>query len=134
MKTLRLAVVVMAFLLAPAYAVTGEVLADPGQEARAVVLGEELRCVVCQSETINDSQADMARDMRILVREKITEGWSDAQILDFMHSRYGDFILLKPPFQMNTYVLWMMPVMFLVLAAFLVSLLFRRRKERSREG
>jgi cytochrome c-type biogenesis protein CcmH len=71
----------------PALAATGEALADPEEEARAVILGNELRCVVYQSEAINDSQADMARDMRMVVREKIHQGWSDTQIVGFVRAR-----------------------------------------------
>ncbi len=106
-----------------------ETLPDPQQEARAVTLGEELRCVVCQSESINDSQADMARDMRLLVREKISQGWTDQQILTFARTRYGDFILLKPPLQSNTYLLWGLPLLFLGVAGVMIWPLFRKRKE-----
>jgi cytochrome c-type biogenesis protein CcmH len=116
---------VLAFLSLPAFA--DDSLLDPKQEARAVLIGEELRCVVCQSESINSSQADMARDMRLLVRDKIMQGWSDQQILDFAQARYGDFILLKPPIQANTYILWALPFLFLVVAFCIVKALFARK-------
>jgi len=119
------------FLLLSCAALADDGLADPKLEARALALGEELRCVVCQSESINSSQADMARDMRLLVREKISEGWSDRKILDFAQARYGDFILLKPPVQTNTYVLWALPLLFLMIAGFIVKALFARKKNKT---
>jgi len=116
--------------LADAY---GKALADPAAEARAVAIGDQLRCVVCQSESINDSQASMARDLRQLVREKIEDGWSDQQILDFARARYGDFILLKPPVQTNTSLLWLSPMLFAIMAGGVGVAYFRRtpKKERS---
>lgn len=104
-------------------------LTDPAQEARAMAIGGELRCVVCQSESINDSQADMARDMRQLVRDKISSGWNDAQIIDYIRARYGDFILLRPPFQANTYILWLCPVLLLSFSGVGVWLFFRRKEK-----
>jgi cytochrome c-type biogenesis protein CcmH len=119
------------FFVQPGLLYAGEQpLSDPAQEARALAIGNEVRCVVCQSESINDSQADMARDLRKLVRDKISLGWSDAQIFDYMRARYGDFILLRPPFQLNTLMLWLSPVLFLGLAAGCVFVLLRRRERR----
>jgi cytochrome c-type biogenesis protein CcmH len=103
-----------------------QTLGNPADEARAVALGKQLRCVVCQSESINDSQADMARDMRGLVREKISYGWSDADILEYLRQRYGDFILLKPRFQMKTFMLWAFPPLFLIIAAGGILFVLRR--------
>jgi cytochrome c-type biogenesis protein CcmH len=117
------------FLICPLLATADEVVLDPQQEARAILLGSELRCVVCQSESINDSQADMARDMRLLVRDKIKQGWTDQEILDFVRARYGDFILLKPPFQANTYLLWALPSLLFAGAAGLVLDLFWKKKK-----
>ena len=92
-----------------------EVLSDPVLEARARALSRQLRCVVCQSENIDDSSAPLAKDMRILVREQITAGHSDAEVLEYMRARYGDYILTKPPVQPNTILLWVMPaVVFLI--------------------
>ena len=105
-------------------------LPDPAQEARAVAIGNEVRCVVCQSESINDSQADMARDLRQLVRDKISAGWNDRQIFDFIRARYGDFILLRPPFQPNTFMLWLSPVLFFGIAAGCVLALLKRRAKK----
>jgi len=126
---MRAAVLLLSLFLLSGAALAQDALTDPAQETRAVTLGEELRCVVCQSESINESQADMARDMRVLVREKITQGWSDQQILDFVQARYGDFILLNPPVQTNTYLLWSLPILFLGIAGALAAALFRKRKE-----
>jgi len=124
----------LAFLLCTLPAFADDALPNPQEEARAVAVGEELRCVVCQSESINDSQADMARDMRLLVREKIHQGWSDQQIFDFARARYGDFILLRPPVQTNTYMLWALPILFLTFAGCLILPLFRKRKEKTPKG
>jgi len=103
---------------------------DPAIEARARILGDELRCVVCQSSSINDSQADMARDMRQLVRDKIEAGWSDQQILNYMQKRYGDFILLRPPLQANTWILWLAPWLFGLLAAGIGIMTATKRQRR----
>ncbi len=100
----------------PAFAVQpDEVLKDPAQEARARALSVELRCLVCQNQSIDDSNAPLARDLRLLVRERITAGDDDREIKAYLVARYGDFVLLKPPFDMRTALLWIGP--FLVLAA-----------------
>lgn len=103
-------------------------LANPAEEQRAVALGNLFRCVVCQSESINDSQADMARDLRQLVRDKIHAGWSDQQVIDYVRQRYGDFILLNPPVQQNTWLLWGAPVLFLAIAGIGSFFFISRRK------
>ncbi len=103
-----------------------EMLKDPAAEARARHLSSELRCLVCQNQSIDDSEAPLARDLRILVRERITAGDSDAAIRKFLVSRYGEFVLLKPPFEMQTVLLWTLP--FLALAAGAVSIFLRSRK------
>src|SRR5262249_955611 len=96
--------------VAPALAVQpDEVLADPKLEARARNLSRELRCMVCQNQSIDDSEAPLARDLRILVRERLQAGDSDAQVLDFLTARYGAFVLLKPPFSWHTALLWLAP-------------------------
>lgn len=94
-----------------------EILSDPGLEARAKALDAQLRCVVCQSQSISESDAPLAKDLRILVRERITHGDSDAQTLDYIVERYGDYVLMKPPFQSNTVFLWVFPGLALLLAA-----------------
>lgn len=107
-----------------------EIMADPVQERRAVEIGSALRCVVCQSESINDSQADMARDLRRLVRQKIAEGQSDDAIMAYVRDRYGDYILLRPPVQQNTLLLWLTPVILLG-GGFVTMVLHLRRQQRS---
>ena len=104
----RLRLVLLALIVAaPAFAVQpNEMLKDPALEARARALSAQLRCLVCQNESIDESDADLARDIRLLIREKIVHGESNAQIRNFLVSRYGDFILLKPPFKLSTLLLW----------------------------
>jgi cytochrome c-type biogenesis protein CcmH len=94
----------------PAYAVQpDEILADPIKEARARELSKELRCMVCQNQSIDDSDAPLARDLRLLVRERISAGDADSQVLDFLVARYGEFVLLKPRFNPHTVLLWLLP-------------------------
>lgn len=83
-----------------------EVMHDPAKEARARALSRELRCMVCQNQSIDDSEAPLARDLRLLVRERIASGDSDKQVLDFLVARYGEFVLLKPPLKEHTLILW----------------------------
>jgi len=108
---------VIAFLLmmVPALAAVPETFSDPALEARARNLQRQLRCLVCQSESVDDSHSPFANDVRNLVREQIAAGKSDRQIEDFLVARYGDFILMKPPLQSDTWLLWLAP--FLVLGA-----------------
>jgi cytochrome c-type biogenesis protein CcmH len=105
-----------------------ERLADPALEARARAIGAELRCLVCQNQSIDDSNADLAHDLRVLIRERLTAGDSDNQVLQFMVRRYGDFILLKPPVKPETYLLWFGPFAVLVLGAFGAVLYLRRSR------
>src|SRR5689334_941921 len=91
-----------------------EMLKDPVLEARARDLSRELRCMVCQNQSIDDSEAPLARDLRLIVRERLTKGDSDQQVLDFLVARYGEFVLLKPPFEKHTLVLWGLPPLVLV--------------------
>ena len=86
-----------------------EMLKDPQLEARARDLSRELRCMVCQNQSIDDSDAPLARDLRLLVRERLTKGDSDQQVLDFLVARYGEFVLLKPPLELHTLLLWALP-------------------------
>jgi cytochrome c-type biogenesis protein CcmH len=93
-----------------AYAVQpDEIMSDPAKESRARDLSRELRCMVCQNQSIDDSEAPLARDLRLLVRERIAAGDSDAQVLDFLVARYGEFVLLKPRLEPHTYLLWLLP-------------------------
>jgi cytochrome c-type biogenesis protein CcmH len=107
-----------------------EIMSDPAKEARARDLSRELRCMVCQNQSIDDSEAPLARDLRFLVRERIAAGDSDAQVLDFLVARYGEFVLLKPRLAPHTYLLWLLPP--LALAGGAVALwMHSRRRTRS---
>jgi len=96
--------------LPAAYAVQpDEIMPDPAKESRARDLSRELRCMVCQNQSIDDSEAPLARDLRLLVRERIAAGDSDAQVIDFLVARYGEFVLLKPRLNAHTWLLWLLP-------------------------
>jgi cytochrome c-type biogenesis protein CcmH len=117
----------LASLAGPALAVQpDEVMKDPALEARARSLSSELRCLVCQNESIDDSEAPLARDIRILIRERIGKGESNDSVRDYLVSRYGDFILLKPPFKPETLLLWLSPVLTLGLGV--TAALYARRR------
>lgn len=103
-------------------------LNDPQLEQRARDLSREIRCVVCQSQSVADSDADIARDMRNLIREQIAAGKSDQDIRDYLVARYGDFVLFKPPFKAATYVLWIGPFALLVIALVVIFFYYRRRQ------
>ena len=107
-----------------------EQLADPALEARARTISQELRCLVCQNESIDDSNADLARDLRRIVRERLTAGDSDDQVIGFITARYGDYVLLRPPLRAGTLVLWFGPVVLLFAA---IALLILRRRRRPAE-
>lgn len=127
---IRCAAVLLLALIAaaPAHAVNpDEVLSDPALEARAREIGKELRCLVCQNQSIDDSDAELARDLRVLVRDRLTRGDSDQQVIDYVVSRYGDFVLLRPPVKSTTYLLWYGPAIILVLGIFAVIAFYRRR-------
>jgi cytochrome c-type biogenesis protein CcmH len=129
MKLLRFLLIASALLsAAPAFAVQpDEVLADPALEGRARALSKELRCLVCQNQSIDDSAAPLARDLRLLVRERLTQGDSDQEVLDFLVARYGEFVLLKPLFSWHTALLWLAPPGALVGGALVLLLVARRR-------
>lgn len=103
-----------------------EQLADPALEARAREISEGLRCLVCQNQSIDDSHAPLARDLRLLVRERLKAGDTDSQVRDYLVARYGDFILLKPPFEKATLILWLTPLAVLIIGAFVALWRFRR--------
>jgi len=107
----------------------GEMLKDPKLEARARELSRELRCMVCQNQSIDESEAPLARDLRLLVRERITKGDTDQQVLDFLVVRYGEFVLLKPPLESRTIILWALPPVALLAGA--VGLFFAVRRRRT---
>ena len=105
-----------------------EMLKDPALEARARSIGQALRCVVCQNQSIDDSSAEVARDMRRAVRERLTAGDSDDQVFAYMVARYGDYVLLKPPFKTSTLVLWLGGPLLLLLAGGALVIAARRRR------
>ena len=104
------------------------VLQDTALEARARALSKDIRCLVCQNQSIDDSNADLARDLRVLVRERLQKGDSDPEILDFLVKRYGDFVLLKPPVKVSTYLLWYGPIGILILGVIGLIVFFRNRR------
>jgi len=107
-----LVVLAVVFSTAPAFAVNpDEVLADPGLEARARAISAQLRCMVCQNQSIDDSNAELAKDLRLLVRERIVDGDTDAQVMNYIVSRYGEFVLLKPRVNARTILLWAAPLL-----------------------
>ena len=121
----------LAFMLlaATAQAVEpSEMLKDPALEARARAISQEIRCVVCQNQTIDDSNADIAHDLRVIVRERLTAGDTDQQVKDYLTARYGDFVLLKPPFLAKTFILWMGPAMVLLIGGAIIALVLGRRR------
>ncbi|MFY9970658.1 MAG: cytochrome c-type biogenesis protein [Roseiarcus sp.] len=128
MRGLRLVLLfVFAALAAPSFAVQpDELMKDPALEARARALSAELRCMVCQNQSIDDSDAPLARDIRILIRQRIAEGESNDAVRSYLVSRYGDFILLKPPFKPETLLLWLSAP--LTLCAGLAAVLLARRR------
>jgi cytochrome c-type biogenesis protein CcmH len=113
----------------PALAVQpDEILKDQALEARARALSRELRCMVCQNQSIDDSDAPLAHDLRVLVRERLTAGDSDPQVIDFLVARYGEFVLLKPRFAWHNSVLWLTPVAALIAGAIAMFAAVRRRR------
>ena len=97
-----------------------EFMKDPNKELRARDISKNIRCMVCQNQSIDESNAPLAKDLRILIRNKIKEGNKDEEIYKFLTDRYGDFILLKPPFNLNTLGLWFLPFIFLILGIYIV--------------
>lgn len=133
---MRLAAVlalVLSFLISPpAQAVNpDEVLANPLLEKRARELSKELRCLVCQNQSIDDSDAQLAKDLRVVVREQLLTGASDQEILDFVVDRYGDFVLLRPPVKGATLILWGGPLVFVLLGIIAVIFFYKRNQARA---
>ena len=133
---MKTALLLAALLLSlPALAAIGdpnERMRDPAQETEAQSIGRELRCLVCQNQSIEDSDADLARDLRRIVRERIAAGDDRAQIIRFVHDRYGDFVLLRPPLHGSTILLWAMP--FLALGGGVLAILAMRRRTAAPTG
>ena len=122
----------LAILTSPALAVApDEVLDDPALEARARALSAELRCMVCQNQSIDDSDAPLAKDLRVLVRERLVAGDSDGQVIDYLVSRYGEFVLLKPRFAWHTVVLWAAGPVALIAGLIAIVMALRNRSRHS---
>ncbi len=119
---------ILMLLASPALAVQpDEILKDPVLESRARGISKELRCVVCRNENIDSSNADVARDLRLLVRERLTAGDDDKQVVDFVVARYGEYVLLKPPFSLSNLGLWAIGPLALILGLILALVFIRRR-------
>lgn len=129
MKWLSLFLLVMTLAsTAPALAVQpDEILPNAGLETRARHISKDLRCVVCQNQSIDDSDAPLARDLRLLVRERLVAGDTDQEVVDYVVSRYGDFVLLRPPVKGVTAVLWLGPLAFVLFGLFGIIIYFRRQ-------
>lgn len=113
----------------PAFAVNpDEMLKDPALEARAREISKGLRCLVCQNQSIDDSDADLAKDLRVIVRQRLKAGDNDDQVMDFVVKRYGDFVLLKPPFKADTVALWAGPAIILALGLYAMIAFVRRNR------
>ena len=106
-----------------------EILQNQVQELKARKISKNIRCMVCQNQSIDESNAPLAKDLRILIRDKIKEGYTEKQIYNFLTDRYGDFILLKPPLKMSTLALWFMPFIFLIIGIFIIFLNNKRSKK-----
>jgi cytochrome c-type biogenesis protein CcmH len=118
LAALLIGAVLLALACLPASAVEpGETLPDPALEARARRISQELRCLVCQNQSIDDSNAELARDLRLIVRERLSAGDTDRQVLTFVEERYGEFVLLRPPFRLHTLGLWLAPLLLLIATA-----------------
>lgn len=129
MRKVALALVLSLIAVTPALAVQpDEVLPDHAMETRARVLSRELRCMVCQNQSIDDSDAPLARDLRILVRDRLKAGDSDDAVLDFLVARYGEFVLLKPRLSWRTLILWLAPLGLLAGGVVATGLFWRRRR------
>jgi len=130
MRRLVLAIAMAAAMAGPAARAVepSERLADPALEARARALSQELRCLVCQNQSIDESNADLAHDLRVLLRQRLTAGDTDRQVLDYVVARYGVFVLLDPPFAPATYLLWLTPPALVLGAAIFLVLRARRRR------
>ena len=106
-----------------------EILQDQKQEFRARTISKNIRCMVCQNQSIDESNAPLAKDLRVLIRNKVKEGHDDEEIYKFLTDRYGDFILLKPPLKLNTLALWFLPFIFFVIGIFVIFLHNKKSKK-----
>ncbi|MEC7463386.1 MAG: cytochrome c-type biogenesis protein [Pseudomonadota bacterium] len=127
---MKITVLSLILFVTPALAIQpDEILKDTVLEERARVISKELRCLVCQNQSIDDSDAPLARDLRVLVRERLQAGESNEEVINFVVDRYGDFVLLRPPVKASTLVLWLSPVAALIVGIFLLSTWFRKQKQ-----
>jgi len=135
-RALWAAMLFLALAISPAGAVSdpNELLSNPAQEARAETIGQTLRCLVCQNESIEDSNADLARDIRTIIRQQVVAGSTDHQIVAYMVQRYGTFILLKPPFNPLTAILWITPILALVVGLGIAFIAMRQRRRHPIQG
>lgn len=136
MRLLLIALLLAMSFAAPAVVAVqpDEVLSDAALEVRARALSKELRCMVCQNQSIDDSDAPLARDLRILVRERLQAGDSDREVIDFLVARYGEFVLLNPRFSGHTALLWVAPAALLLIGGVVLFVLARRRRKGSETG
>jgi cytochrome c-type biogenesis protein CcmH len=133
--TLLRSFLVLVLLCAPAFAVNpGEMLDDPALEARARAISENLRCLVCQNQSIDDSDADLARDLRLIVRERLVAGDTDEQVYDYIVARYGEFVLLRPVIAPHTMLLWAAGPLILIVGLTGLWVVARRQKKPVSEG
>ena len=129
-RLLLLAATLLTAVGTAAYGVEpSERLADPALEARARILSQELRCLVCQNQSIDESNADLAHDLRVLLRKRLAAGDTDKQALDYIAARYGVFVLLDPPFEPTTYLLWLTPPILVLGIGVLLMIRARRRPD-----
>ena len=131
-KNLFLALIIFAAQFVPlsSYSVEpNEILQNEKQELRARIISKNIRCMVCQNQSIDESEAELAKDLRVLIRNKIKEGSSDKEIYNFLTERYGDFILLKPALKKDTIVLWLLPFIFLITGIFFILRHNRKAKK-----
>ena len=127
---MKITVLSLILFVTPALAIQpDEILKDTVLEERARVISKELRCLVCQNQSIDDSDAPLARDLRVLVRERLQAGESNEEVINFIVDRYGDFVLLRPPVKASTLVLWLSPVAALIVGIFLLLTWFRKQKQ-----
>jgi cytochrome c-type biogenesis protein CcmH len=110
-----------------------EMLADRALEQRARIISQDLRCMVCQNQSIDDSNAPLAKDLRVIVRERLTAGDNDAEVVDYVVARYGNYVLLKPPVQLDTALLWLAPFMIIAMALGLSAIYLKRQRQRLRD-
>ena len=129
---MRIAYIVLSLLVIAPLALAvhpEEILSDPVLESRAREISKSLRCVVCQNQSIDDSDAPLARDLRVIVRDRLSAGENDYEVINYVVSRYGDFVLLKPPFKSVTFALWLGPLIFVLLALLALCIFFRRQNQ-----